>query len=123
MGCNSRTLVHCILQFWLAKQYVPLLYYFLHHSLTLLGVGVFQEYYQNSLLNGYSASTISWIPSLQFFLMMGMVRFSLLYALHLCTSFGTPNTVDATDMQILHTRMAHPIVTLANSSQGPFVGA
>jgi hypothetical protein len=42
--------------------------------LTWLGVGVFQEYYENSLLRGHSASTISWIPSLQFFLMMGMVR-------------------------------------------------
>ncbi|KAF2259934.1 MFS general substrate transporter [Lojkania enalia] len=38
----------------------------------LSSVGVFQEYYENSLLRGYSASTISWIPSLQFFLMMGM---------------------------------------------------
>ncbi|OAA36625.1 Major facilitator superfamily domain, general substrate transporter [Metarhizium rileyi] len=35
-------------------------------------VGVFQEYYQTELLPGYSASTISWIPSLQIFFMMGM---------------------------------------------------
>ncbi|KIW91957.1 uncharacterized protein Z519_06939 [Cladophialophora bantiana CBS 173.52] len=41
----------------------------------LSSVGVFQEYYQNSLLQGYSASTISWIPSLQFFLMMSMGPF------------------------------------------------
>src|ERR1700742_4884984 len=112
MGCNSWTLVHCILQFWLAKQYVPLLYYFVHHSLTLLGVGVFQEYYQNSLLKGYSASTISWIPSLQFFLMMGMVRLSSLRALHMniCVSLGAANTmstrcvasVDVMDLQIWH---------------------
>ncbi|KAF6808099.1 putative monocarboxylate transporter [Colletotrichum musicola] len=35
-------------------------------------VGAFQEYYQNELLTNYSASTISWIPSLQIFFMMGM---------------------------------------------------
>ncbi|KAK7403530.1 hypothetical protein QQX98_010708 [Neonectria punicea] len=35
-------------------------------------VGAFQEYYQNDLLSNYSASTISWIPSLQIFIMMGM---------------------------------------------------
>ncbi|KAH8667743.1 major facilitator superfamily domain-containing protein [Ilyonectria robusta] len=35
-------------------------------------VGVFQEYYQNNMLKDYSASTISWIPSLQIFFMMGM---------------------------------------------------
>ncbi|KAJ9144716.1 major facilitator superfamily transporter protein [Pleurostoma richardsiae] len=35
-------------------------------------IGVFQEYYQNELLSGYSPSTISWIPSLQIFFMMGM---------------------------------------------------
>ncbi|OAQ98949.1 hypothetical protein LLEC1_00580 [Akanthomyces lecanii] len=32
-------------------------------------VGAFQEYYQNSLLKDYSASTIAWIPSLQIFFM------------------------------------------------------
>ncbi|KAM0323732.1 hypothetical protein ACHAQA_008669 [Verticillium albo-atrum] len=32
-------------------------------------VGAFQEYYQNDLLSNYSASTISWIPSLQIFFM------------------------------------------------------
>ncbi|EKD14231.1 hypothetical protein MBM_07461 [Drepanopeziza brunnea f. sp. 'multigermtubi' MB_m1] len=32
-------------------------------------IGVFQEYYQESLLLGYSSSTISWIPSLQIFMM------------------------------------------------------
>ncbi|KAF7558189.1 hypothetical protein G7Z17_g122 [Cylindrodendrum hubeiense] len=35
-------------------------------------VGVFQEYYQNNILKDYSASTISWIPSLQIFFMMAM---------------------------------------------------
>ncbi|KAH7131116.1 major facilitator superfamily transporter [Dactylonectria macrodidyma] len=38
----------------------------------LNSVGVFQEYYQNNLLSDYSASTISWIPSLQIFFMMAM---------------------------------------------------
>ncbi|KAL1840931.1 hypothetical protein VTK73DRAFT_3624 [Phialemonium thermophilum] len=35
-------------------------------------VGVFQEYYQSGPLKSYSPSTISWIPSLQIFFMMGM---------------------------------------------------
>ncbi|KAF5707005.1 hypothetical protein LB506_009981 [Fusarium annulatum] len=35
-------------------------------------VGVFQEYYQNDLLKGYSSSTIAWIPSLQIFFIMAM---------------------------------------------------
>ncbi|CRG86566.1 Monocarboxylate transporter 4 [Talaromyces islandicus] len=38
-------------------------------------VGVFQEYYEDDLLSGYSAGTISWIPSLQIFFMMGMGPF------------------------------------------------
>lgn len=38
-----------------------------------VGVGVFQEYYEDTLLSDYSAGTISWIPSLQIFFMMGMV--------------------------------------------------
>lgn len=47
----------------------------------LSGVGVFQEYYANSLLQGYSSSTISWIPSLQIFFMLGLV--SLLPTMYL----------------------------------------
>jgi hypothetical protein len=35
-------------------------------------IGIFQEYYQDHLLRGYSASTISWIPSLEVFLMTAM---------------------------------------------------
>ncbi|KAH8652162.1 major facilitator superfamily domain-containing protein [Xylariales sp. PMI_506] len=35
-------------------------------------IGTFQEYYQNGPLIEYSASTISWIPSLQVFFMMAM---------------------------------------------------
>ncbi|OAA66539.1 Major facilitator superfamily domain, general substrate transporter [Niveomyces insectorum RCEF 264] len=35
-------------------------------------VGIFQNYYENGPLKDYSASTISWIPSLQIFFMMGM---------------------------------------------------
>jgi hypothetical protein len=38
-------------------------------------IGVFQEYYQDTLLRGYSASTISWIPSLEVFLMTAMGPF------------------------------------------------
>ncbi len=40
----------------------------------LPGIGTFQEYYQTGPLSQYSASTISWIPSLQVFFMMAMVR-------------------------------------------------
>lgn len=42
-------------------------------SNSISGVGVFQEYYENRLLRGYSSSTISWIPSLQIFFIMGLV--------------------------------------------------
>ncbi|KAL4921344.1 major facilitator superfamily domain-containing protein [Aspergillus aurantiobrunneus] len=38
----------------------------------LNSVGVFQEYYQNDLLRGYSTSAVSWIPSLEIFFMMAM---------------------------------------------------
>lgn len=38
-----------------------------------IAVGTFQEYYQQDLLRGYSASTVSWIPSLQIFFIMGLV--------------------------------------------------
>jgi hypothetical protein len=37
------------------------------------GVGIFQSYYESDLLKHYSASTISWIPSLQIFFMFSMV--------------------------------------------------
>ncbi|EWY79893.1 hypothetical protein FOYG_16958 [Fusarium oxysporum NRRL 32931] len=37
-----------------------------------LGIGVFQEYYQNDLLSDYNPSTVAWIPSLQIFFMFGM---------------------------------------------------
>ena len=40
----------------------------------LNSIGVFQEYYKTNLLNSYSPSTISWIPSLQIVFMMGLVR-------------------------------------------------
>lgn len=39
----------------------------------LNSIGAFQEYYQTGPLSTYSASTISWIPSLQIFFMMAMV--------------------------------------------------
>lgn len=41
--------------------------------LTKTGVGVFQNYYESTLLSQYSASTIAWIPSLQIFFMYAMV--------------------------------------------------
>ena len=37
-------------------------------------VGVFQDYYESGPLSNYSSSTVSWIPSLQIFFMMAMVR-------------------------------------------------
>ncbi|KFA81136.1 hypothetical protein S40288_01002 [Stachybotrys chartarum IBT 40288] len=42
----------------------------------LSSAGVFQEYYQNVLLDQYSPSTISWIPSLQIFFMLGTGPFA-----------------------------------------------
>lgn len=41
----------------------------------LLGIGTFQNYYEEALLSQYSASTIAWIPSLQVFFMFAMVYF------------------------------------------------
>ncbi|OIW27880.1 MFS general substrate transporter [Coniochaeta ligniaria NRRL 30616] len=38
----------------------------------LNSIGAFQEYYETGPLRDYSASTISWIPSLQIFFMMAM---------------------------------------------------
>ncbi|CAK7244541.1 MAG: hypothetical protein STHCBS139747_006083 [Sporothrix thermara] len=38
----------------------------------LNSIGIFQEYYETTLLKQYSHSTISWIPSLQIFFMMGL---------------------------------------------------
>ncbi|KAL7904538.1 MFS general substrate transporter [Trichoderma velutinum] len=35
-------------------------------------IGTFQNYYESTLLKGYSPSTIAWIPSLQIFFMMAM---------------------------------------------------
>ncbi|KAJ4859560.1 major facilitator superfamily domain-containing protein [Trichoderma breve] len=35
-------------------------------------VGVFQDYYQATILKDYSSSTVSWIPSLQIFFMMAL---------------------------------------------------
>lgn len=39
----------------------------------LNSIGVFQQYYQKVLLNNQSASTVSWIPSLQIFFILGLV--------------------------------------------------
>ncbi|RYP69488.1 hypothetical protein DL770_008218 [Monosporascus sp. CRB-9-2] len=38
----------------------------------LNSIGTFQEYYQHELLSGYSPGTVSWIPSLTVFFIMGM---------------------------------------------------
>lgn len=38
-------------------------------------MGTFQAYYETDLLSGYSASTVSWIPSLQIFFIMGLGPF------------------------------------------------
>lgn len=54
----------------------------------LNSVGVFQEYYQNDLLREYSASTVSWIPSLELFFMLGMVRSFLISTPGLANSSG-----------------------------------
>ncbi|OAA73361.1 Major facilitator superfamily domain, general substrate transporter [Cordyceps fumosorosea ARSEF 2679] len=38
----------------------------------LNSIGVFQQYYQKELLRGQNASTVSWIPSLQIFFILGL---------------------------------------------------
>lgn len=38
----------------------------------LNSIGVFQQYYQKVLLHNESSSTVSWIPSLQIFFILGM---------------------------------------------------
>lgn len=38
----------------------------------LNSIGVFQSYYQSTLLSSYSSSTVSWIPSLQIFFILGL---------------------------------------------------
>lgn len=37
------------------------------------GIGIFQEYYQSDYLRGYSSSTISWIASLELFILFAGV--------------------------------------------------
>lgn len=55
------------------------------HSNLWIGIGTFQEYYQNVLLPEYSPSTIAWIPSLQLFFMMAMVSLSVILVTgHIC---------------------------------------
>lgn len=44
-----------------------------HINLTI-GIGVFQNYYQNIMFPGYPASTIAWIPSFEVFFMLALVR-------------------------------------------------
>lgn len=44
-------------------------------------VGTFQAYYEQELLSDYSPSTVSWIPSLQIFFLMGLVSFHIPRAL------------------------------------------
>jgi hypothetical protein len=48
----------------------------------LNSIGAFQEYYETGPLKDYSASTISWIPSLQIFFMMAMVTLDLLLGVY-----------------------------------------
>ncbi|OPB37938.1 Monocarboxylate transporter [Trichoderma guizhouense] len=63
--------------------------------LVVLGIGVFQEYYQTDLLSHYSPSTIAWIPSLLIAIVMGLV------------SSNIPTVGDTQEV---------------NSVQGPFIG-
>lgn len=70
-------MVCAILHLWMDQQYDQLLP--LRNTndlctiLTMTGVGIFQNYYESTLLRQYSASTIAWIPSLQIFFMYAMV--------------------------------------------------
>lgn len=38
-----------------------------------IGIGVFQDYYQSTFLKAYTASEISWIGSLEVFIMLAGV--------------------------------------------------
>ena len=79
MASRLWRMVHLYLQFRLAEQYDPPAIQSFTLSLSktaviILGIGVFQEYYMTGPLSEYSPSTIAWIPSLQVFFMMAMVR-------------------------------------------------
>jgi hypothetical protein len=38
-------------------------------SLTISGIGIFQDYYEHNQLKSYSSSTVAWIPSVESFMM------------------------------------------------------
>ena len=60
---------------WINSMFPSIHVSFLHLLIVIRsGIGIFQEYYAAGPLREYSASTISWIPSLQVFFMMAMVR-------------------------------------------------
>lgn len=51
-------------------------------------IGVFQEYYQENMLRGYSSSTVSWIPSLELFMMfVGGPVFGKVSQIYLCEEY------------------------------------
>lgn len=50
---------------------------FPHADTQHTGIGVFQGYYESVLLRDYSATTVSWIPSLQIFFMFFSVSAAL----------------------------------------------
>lgn len=43
----------------------------------LLGIGIFQDYYQSHQLKAYSPSTVAWIPSVESFMLFFGVRLIL----------------------------------------------
>jgi hypothetical protein len=76
MACSFWGLVQLILHLGMDQWYAPQVNMFaiwVSQLINSTAVGVFQEYYQSTLLKDYSSSAVSWIPSLQFFFMMALV--------------------------------------------------
>ena len=66
--------MYIVLQLWLDQQLdLTRRFDVLDTDKEIPGIGTFQEYYQINLLKQYSPSEISWIPSLQIFIMFAMV--------------------------------------------------
>jgi hypothetical protein len=52
----------------------------LMYKLTSIGIGIFQDYYEQNQLRSYSSSTIAWIPSVESFMMFFWVSLASLVA-------------------------------------------
>ena len=75
LSCLERGVHHsAVLDGLTARFPYPSNTFYLADWVLYTGIGVFQEFYQSSYLQNYSAGTISWIPSLQVFFMFATVR-------------------------------------------------